>query len=399
MPDDEDYLRRGELEAELRPAFVARVSKTAALTGSVLMFVHSHPGDTAPHFSPIDDAGEDVLARFFQHRTPGIDHIALVVSNGGFECRYLGTKRYLRLIALGDERRVLFDPGEQVAASDRYDRQLRAFGRDGQNVLAGIRIGIVGLGGTGSIAAQQLVHLGVRNFILVDPDFVEITNLNRLAGAGIADVGVAKVAVAERYILTVQPDATVLALRENVVVIETAKKLRDVDILFCCTDSHGSRAVVQQLAYQYLIPCIDIGTVIAVKDGRISHVTGRVQMLSPGLACLTCSELLDGNEVRRDMMSEAERKQDPYLLGAREPAPAVMSINGTITSIGITMFLSAILGVPAPARHILYDGLKSRLRAVRGEPTQNCIICSPAGVLGKGDAGVIYGRYEQHGDR
>ncbi len=57
---------------------------------------------------------------------------------------------------------------------------------------------------------------------------------------------------------------------------------------------------------------------------------GRVQLLSPGLACLTCGGLLDGNEVRRDMMSEGERKQDPYLVGAREPAPSVISLNAPL---------------------------------------------------------------------
>lgn len=399
VPGDDDYLRRGEFEAELRPAFVAKVAKRAARTRSALVFVHSHPGDEPPDFSPIDDVGEIVLANFFNHRTPGTEHVALVVSEGGFACRYLGTQRYLRLIALGAERRVLFDPDKRViATSDRFDRQVRAFGRDGQSILENLRIGIVGLGGTGSVAAQQLVHLGVRDFVLADPDVVEATNLNRLAGAGVGDVGAAKVAVAARYIRSVQPEAVVTALQENIVVVETAKKLRDVDVLFCCTDSHGSRAVVQQLAYQYLIPCIDIGTVIAANEGEITHITGRAQMLSPGLACLTCGELLDGNEVRRDMMSEAERRQDPYLLGAREPAPAVMSLNSTITSLGVTMFLSAIVGVPAPARHILYDGLRTRLRTVRGEPTRDCIICSSAGLLARGDGVAIYGRHGQNGD-
>jgi len=39
------------------------------------------------------------------------------------------------------------------------------------------------LGGGGSHIVQQLAHLGVGNFVLVDPDHVEETNLNRLVGA------------------------------------------------------------------------------------------------------------------------------------------------------------------------------------------------------------------------
>lgn len=391
-PDEGAYSRRGPLEAELRPTFVASIAKRAALTQSTLVFAHSHPGTTAARFSTVDDEGEARLASFFSHRTPGLRHLALVISEGGLSCRYLGTERYLRVIAAGEERLMLSDTVTIGPISDEYDRQVRALGAGAQTVLESLRVAIVGLGGTGSIAAQKLVHLGVRDFILIDPDIVEQTNLNRLAGAAATDLGAPKVAVAERYIRAVRPTATVTSLREDVVMVETAKKLRDADVIFCCTDSHGSRAVVQQVSYQYLVPCFDMGTVIAVTDGAVTHITGRVQMLAPGLPCFTCGGLLNGNEIRRDMMSERERRQDPYLLGAREPAPAVMSLNGTMVSLAITMFLAAFAGVPSPARHLLYDALRSRLRAAKGTPEPECVVCSRAGALAKGDSWPIYAR-------
>jgi molybdopterin/thiamine biosynthesis adenylyltransferase len=58
----------------------------------------------------------------------------------------------------------------------RYDRQIRAFGVAGQNILKSLRVGIVGLGGTGSIVLQELAHLGVTDFLLLDPDVVEESN-------------------------------------------------------------------------------------------------------------------------------------------------------------------------------------------------------------------------------
>ena len=78
-----------------------------------------------------------------------------------------------------------------------FDRQVRAFGADGQLKLQRLRVAIVGLGGTGSLIAQQLVHLGVRDFILVDPDVIESTNLNRVANAFQDDIGQPKVKIAE----------------------------------------------------------------------------------------------------------------------------------------------------------------------------------------------------------
>jgi molybdopterin-synthase adenylyltransferase len=42
------------------------------------------------------------------------------------------------------------------------------------------RVATVGLGGTGSLITEQLAHLGVTGFLLIDPDTVDETNLNRL---------------------------------------------------------------------------------------------------------------------------------------------------------------------------------------------------------------------------
>src|SRR5262249_42237275 len=137
------------------------------------------------------------------------------------------------------------------------------------------------------------------------------------------------------------------------------RMLLDADLIFACTDSHGSRAILEQIVYQYLIPAIDLGVVIATSEGRITHVVGRVQMLSPGLACLTCSELLDFNQVRRDMMTAYERQSDPYIVGNPEPAPAVISLNGTVSSIAITMMLAVVTSFPARDRNLIYRALSS----------------------------------------
>ena len=96
-----------------------------------------------------------------------------------------------------------------VSVSDMFDRQVRAFGAAGQQRLGDTRVAIIGLGGTGSIAAQQLVHLGVRKFVLIDPDTIEVTNLNRVVGATAQDVGASKVSVAARYIKSFSSEADV----------------------------------------------------------------------------------------------------------------------------------------------------------------------------------------------
>ena len=393
FPAPSDYARVGKFEAELTPDYVARVSKRARIDGTGIVFVHSHSGDTRPNFSSIDDEGERHLSAFTALRNPGRTHLALVISRGGMACRVLGVADPVRVIALGIYRDILTEAATSGSQPDaRYDRQVRAFGSEGQRIMQQVRVAIVGLGGTGSIVAQELVHLGVRDFILIDHDIVDPTNLNRVANATGGDIGKPKVEVARRYIEAVNADAHVRAIQGDVVRAKHARVLADADLVFGCTDSHGSRAVMQQVSYQYLVPCIDIGTTIVVKDGTVSHVIGRVQMLTPSLGCFTCAGLLDSNEVRRDMMSESERRQDPYLQGVREPAPAVMSINGTVSSLGVTMFLSHVARVPAPARNLIYDAIGAKLRSVRVDPLPDCFACSRSGGFARGDSMPIAAR-------
>jgi len=395
FPAPGDYTRRGRIEAELNPEFVARITKRARREKVALIVIHSHLDSTPPIFSAMDSVGEQRLAAFLAHRHPMPAHLALVISEGGTRSRRLGTEEEVRVLSMGNNRETLFDPLATLASTPEvFDRQVRAFGSAGQHALQRLRIAIVGLGGIGSLIAQQLVHLGVRDFILIDPDVIEITNLNRVANATHADIGQPKVDVAARYIQAVANDAKVARVQGDIIRAATARELLSADFIFGCTDSHGSRAVLQQIAYQYLIPYIDLGTVIATRDGKLDHIYGRIQLLSPGLACFACDGLLDSNEVRRDMMTAFERQADPYIQGAREPAPAVMPLNGTVASLGVTMFLSVVVGVPSGARHILYDMRTATLRVVKAQPNPDCYICSPSGAFARGDDWPIPGRLD-----
>lgn len=386
-PTSEDYDAQGELHAQLNPAMVARVTKHARREGLSVTFVHSHPGSEFPNFSTIDDDGEAALRDFLTLRHPTVVHAAMVLSAGGSRARVLGTNVEVRVTSLGPTRRVHFSPDRHSdAVPTLFDRQVRAFGLEGQRLIHGLRVGIVGLGGTGSLVAQQLAHLGVRDFLLIDPDVVEETNLNRINAAAAADIGRAKVEVAASYIYQHSPGAAVTKVQGDVIQARTAMLLVDTDLFFGCTDSHGSRAVLQQVSYQYLTPCIDMGTTIVAKDGRIHSVTGRVQLLAPDHACFSCGRLLDANEVRRDMMSAFERKSDPYIVGDFEPAPAVMSINSTTASLAVTMFLAFFAGLPSSGRHLIYNGLIPSVRSVRVTQNERCFVCSKQGVLARGDS-------------
>lgn len=382
---DGAYERRDAISAVLRAAYLVEVANQARPARDSVVLVHTHPMETGfPRFSPVDDDGEIALADYFNRRVPDGPHLALVIGPDGCRARRLGHETDIPVWEVGERLLSRSSNFFTVAAEAHHDRQVRAFGSSGQRIIASLRVGVVGVGGTGSVLVQQLTHLGVSDFTLVDPDVVEPTNLNRLASAGIADVGQPKTLVAERGIRTVAPAARVRRLDHDVVEADVAGELTRLDFLFLCTDSHASRAVIGQLAYQHLVPTIDMGVSVTVRDGAVTHITGRAQMLSPGLPCLTCTGALDGEQIRREMLTSEQRAADPYLLGAHEPQPAVMSINSTMASLAVTMFLGAVTPMPANSRFQLYDGIRGTVRPTTARIVRGCLVCSQAGALAKG---------------
>lgn len=384
-PSPDDYQDRTRIRVELRPDVVAKAAQRSRRTGESIIFVHSHP---FPHnaFSAIDDAGEKRLADFLAQRTPGVIHAALLVTPEAFVARILGTETELGVVGVG--KQIIWGRAGVGAETqdEHYDRQIRMFGHEGQARLKHVRVGIVGLGGTGTVVLEQLAHLGVEDFLLIDPDRVESTNLNRLVGANPADVGRPKVDVARDLVSRINPRANVETVIGSILLDRYAKRLAEVDFIFSCTDSHGSRAVLNQLAYQYLVPMIDMGVVIAASQKKITHVIGRTQMLAPGLGCLLCGNLLSPEAIRVDLLTDFERQADPYVVGFREPAPAVISLNSTMSSLAVTMFLGAVVGIPSAARLLNYDAMVGTLRRAMITPLSTCIVCSNEGALAQATA-------------
>jgi molybdopterin-synthase adenylyltransferase len=180
-----------------------------------------------------------------------------------------------------------------------------------------------------------LAYLGVTRFLLIDPDVLSKTNLNRVVGATPADVGRAKVDIAKRMIRRIAPDAEVVTIKGDVLEREVGQLPIDCDLIFFCTDSDGSRHYINQLAYQYFIPVFDMGASITPdKAGNIVSIEGRVQMLGPGMACLICNDgIINGRRVMWDLLSARQRRHDPYfqeIAGIKQPA--VISLNGTVAS-------------------------------------------------------------------
>lgn len=394
----ESYQAQADLRAVIDPSFIMPILKRARKEGFSLVLTHTHPFADEAEFSIVDDEGERILMPTLFSRTNGAPQGALLLTSNDCNARIWNAPdspptHACPVIEVGSDVRLHNQgSGSAVKIPNRFDRSVRAFGTEGQTTLAGLCVGIIGLGGLGSIVAEQLAHLGVKKFILLDPDRIEETNLNRVVGATRSNLDRLKVDVAADLIQRINPESEPNGIAGNVILSGDARKLLSCDFLFCCTDSHGSRAVINQLAYQYVIPTVDLGVRVQARAGKVQSVTGRIQMLAPGLPCLVCHNLLDPEEVRRDLLSEEARERDPYIVGAVEPQPAVISLNGTVASLGVTMMLSAVVGLPLPVRHQLVLFNRGVVRGVASEPLPNCVICSLNGVLARGDTSPMAGR-------
>lgn len=211
-------------------------------------------------------------------------------------------------------------------SESRLDRQ-GFLGEDSAAILRDSRVAIVGLGGGGSHVAQQLSHLGVGEFLLIDPDVVEDTNLNRLVGATEQDVveHTTKVSIAARMVLGVNPRAKVTAEARKWQMC--AVGLRSCDVIFGCVDSIGERAQLETVARRYLVPYIDIGMDVHRLDEGIV-VGGQVALSLPGGPCLRCMGII----------TEKALGQEAQLYGAAGGRPQVIWPNGVLASLAVGFF-------------------------------------------------------------
>ncbi len=88
------------------------------------------------------------------------------------------------------------------------DRHIRLFGQGLQNNLSTMTIGIVGAGGLGAILVEQIMRLYPKKILIIDKDYVELSNLNRLTNATLSDAHnhKPKVEVVKQAVLSNNPN-------------------------------------------------------------------------------------------------------------------------------------------------------------------------------------------------
>ena len=108
-----------------------------------------------------------------------------------------------------------------------FGRTELLLGSEAMRRLEDTRVIIFGVGGVGSWCAESLVRSGIRHLTIVDADRVCITNVNRQLMATSLTVGQVKVEALCERLLTINPQAEIVALQQ-VFCEETAASF-DID--------------------------------------------------------------------------------------------------------------------------------------------------------------------------
>lgn len=97
---------------------------------------------------------------------------------------------------------------------EKFSRTEMLIGNEGMEKLKNAKVAVFGLGGVGSFVCEGLARSAIGNFVLVDFDKVDESNINRQLIATERTVGRYKVDVMKERILEINPDANVEVHRE-----------------------------------------------------------------------------------------------------------------------------------------------------------------------------------------
>ncbi|MGO9662486.1 MAG: ThiF family adenylyltransferase [Polyangia bacterium] len=383
LADDAYRIRRPD-QISLDPIALNRLTRSARDRGWSVFTIHTHPGASAPWFSAADDAGDARLMPSMICQIPDAPHGSIVlIEDRSALARVFDDNAVSKPIKMQVVGRTL-TAVEPSRAEDEpwFARQELALGAAGQALLRELRVGVVGLGGIGSLVSMQLAHLGVGEIVLLDGDIVEESNLSRIVGARKEDVGrTAKVDVAARY-------AESLGLARRIerhpefVGSTHDSLLASCDVVVSCVDRQTPRAMLNRLAYRYLVPVIDLGTVFRVDAmGTIVGDAGRVVVVGPGRPCLGCWGHIDPHALRIEALSAEDREsqtQEGYIEGAVEAQPSVIAFNTAVAGAGVTELLrlaTGFAGVESPPLRLAFSFAEGTVRRNTLAARQRCEIC------------------------
>jgi molybdopterin/thiamine biosynthesis adenylyltransferase len=367
---EQEYIEQAAYGLVIRSTGYVDALAEAERNCETAIWFHTHPGcDGIPTPSKHDFEVDEQISELFRIRTGSPYYGTLIISprlngcafSGSVHHEEIGAEPIERLWIVGDRWRFYRAFNSETGELDSiFDRNVRAFGPAIQQTLSELRVAIVGCGGTGSSVAEQLVRLGVRNFTLIDSDTVSGSNVTRLYGSTMEDVGEPKAEVVGRNLVKIATGVNYRLVQGMITMRAVALQLTSSDLVFGCTDDNAGRLVLSRLATYLLTPVIDMGVLLSSEvDGTLTDINGRVTTLYPGTACLVCRNRVDLKRAASELMTPDERRRledEGYAPALAHTEPAVVSFTTAVAATAVAEMLERFIGygpVPRPSEVLL----------------------------------------------
>ena len=424
IPQDDDYNIRSEIHLEISPLFFNKAISRAERTNTTVIQCHSHPSSTINlQYSQSDFAGESLSSKtvysclgkkpmgsmlFGRNSIMGriwlspdtdpvkLKQIRIVDRHMHFQqleqtnpsisynTGQHAANRSPRPSGIMNRLRFLFSHNSKIKQEDdideaRFDRQIRAFGLKGQDLLSRLDVGIVGTGGTGSAVAEQLARAGVKKFTLVDHDRFSKSNMTRLYGSYADTTNLHKVHIVRDNIRRIEPRSTVRCIANNVISQSVLANLKNCDIVFGCTDRHTPRSVLNELAYQFFIPVIDMGVGLDTANGRISGGSVRVTLCSPSLPCLYCIGIISPDQLLAESLSKSERESRQmrgYIPQLDDDVPSVIELTTLAASYAIFVMKDLLFNIMESSSNMMLVDIKSMQTTMLAASIKEDCVCA-----------------------
>jgi molybdopterin/thiamine biosynthesis adenylyltransferase/rhodanese-related sulfurtransferase len=240
----------------------------------------------------------------------------------------------------------------------RYGRHLimPEVGVEGQEKLINSKILLVGAGGLGSPSALYLAASGVGEMTIIDPDVVDLSNLQRQIIHSTDSVGKPKAESAKERIAEINPNVKVNAIVDQLSNENVRELVRNHDIVVDGTDNFQTRYMVNDA-------CIFEGKLNVY--GSIFRFDGQSTVFcSPDGPCYRCLY---------------PEPPPPGMVPSCAEGGVLGILPGIVGIVQATEAIKLIMGKGNPliGRLMLYDALQMKFRELKIRKDPNCPVCGP----------------------
>ncbi|MGB3653509.1 MAG: ThiF family adenylyltransferase [Rivularia sp. (in: cyanobacteria)] len=388
VPTSECYEHQSTDGLVLTQRFHSYLLENHLFAGLDLVHIHTHAGQSIPDFSYIDDRYESEYARFIASNFPKKPRLISGVFDENLQFgQFRMWDRKGRDVERVEFCNSLFNISNSQGFINNPDimfARQKIFGEVNQNTLSQLKVGLIGCGGIGSIFAELLGRLGVKNWVLIDPDKLEQVNLNRMSGATqeMVEQQWYKVHYVKHLIKKIYAQGSHVKTLPSIIESELAKEeIASCDLIVVATDNHLSRKTAQELALQYMRPLVCLGTHIDVKPDGKPRMYCRITIPPMGGDwCLMCGNIIN---LQRAALESAPSEINHmaagagYLEGVNDPSVFWLNSICASTAVGVIHgIVSGFLNVNSGIDWIYeFPGSEWRKTDTQHLQTDDCYFC------------------------